>query len=205
MNREISMLVRIAYQFWRGFHFLRKTDRAITVFGSARIPDHHPFCDEARKIAYVFAQKGFAVVTGGGPSLMQAANQGAYEAGGKSVGINIELPREQHINRFVTAGLRCRYFFVRKVLLCRYSSAFVIFPGGFGTLDEFFEIITLIQTKKMIERPIILIGSQFWSGLLDWCQHTLIPHGMINDAELKRLRVVDSAEAAIRELEETLV
>lgn len=198
--QDIAMFFRIGYQFWRGFHFLRKTDKAITIFGSARLADNHRFCEQARQVAFAFAKKDFAIITGGGPSVMQAANQGAFEAGGKSVGINIELPREQNLNRFVNAGLRCHYFFVRKVLLCRYSSAFVIFPGGFGTLDEFFEIITLMQTKKMIERPVILVGKEFWSGLLGWCQQTLIPHGMINEAEFKRLRIVDSAEEAIGEL-----
>jgi uncharacterized protein (TIGR00730 family) len=201
---DVTLLVVMFYQFCRGFHFLRKTHRAISIFGSARLPELHPFCLQARDVAYAMAKKDFAIITGGGPSLMQAANKGAFEAGGKSVGINIELPREQFVNKFVNASLRCRYFFVRKVLLIRYSSAFVIFPGGFGTLDEFFEVITLIQTRKIIERPVILVGREFWSGLILWCEKTLIPNSMITEAEFKRLRVVDTAEEAVRALEETL-
>lgn len=201
---DVSMFLSMSYQFWRGFHFLRTTDKAITIFGSARLPDNHIFCKQAYDVAFAYAKKGFAVITGGGPSLMMAANQGAFEAGGKSVGINIDLPREQNINRYVNASLRCRYFFVRKVLLCRYSSAFVIFPGGFGTLDEFFEIVTLMQTKKMIDRPVILVGREFWLGLLNWCEQTLIPHGMISDIDFKRLRIVDTAEEAIAELDKTI-
>ena len=196
--KDVMMFLRITYSFWKGFHFLRGTERAITVFGSARLPADHPYCNQARKIAAAFAQKGFTIITGGGPSIMQAANEGAFQAGGKSIGINIEIPIEQKINPFVTAGLKCHYFFVRKVLLSRYSEAFVIFPGGFGTLDEFFELITLIQTKKMIERPLLLIGTDFWKGMMDWCENTLIPMGMITPAELKRIKVFDNVDEALK-------
>jgi uncharacterized protein (TIGR00730 family) len=202
---DFSMFVRLTYQFFRGFHFLRSTHKAITIFGSARLPDDNIFCKYAYSVAHAFALKGFAVITGGGPSLMMAANRGAFNAGGQSIGINIVLPREQFINPYVNYGLSCRYFFIRKVLLSRYSSAFVIFPGGFGTLDEFFEILTLIQTRRMDERPVILVGKEFWTGLLHWCEHTLIPHGMINHGEFTRLRLVDTAEEAIRELEKLII
>jgi uncharacterized protein (TIGR00730 family) len=195
---DVAMFLRIAFQFWRGFHFLRNTRRAITVFGSARTPDDHPYCDLARTLARKIGEQGIAIVTGGGGAVMQAANQGAFQSGAPSIGINITIEREQRPNPYLTRSLVCRYFFVRKVLLCRYSEAFVILPGGFGTLDEFFEIVTLIQTKKMRVRPVVLVGGSFWDGLLDWCRKTLIPQGMITEAEFARIHVVDSAEDALR-------
>ena len=194
---DVFMFLKISFQFWRGFHFLRNTKRAITIFGSARTPDGHPFCELARTISRKIGEKGIAVITGGGGAIMQASNQGAFEAGAPSIGINIKIAREQNLNPYLTRSLTCRYFIVRKVLLCRYSEAFVILPGGFGTLDEFFEIITLMQTKKMRERPVVLVGKEFWNGLLDWCRKTLVPEGMINEAEFKRLHVVDTPDEAI--------
>lgn len=191
------MFLRISYQFWKGLHFLRDTTRAVTIFGSARLKADDPYCLDTRSLARTLSQKGFTIITGGGGSVMQAANQGAKEGGSPSVGINIELPHEQQINPHVTQGIKFRYFFVRKVLLCRYSEAFVVYPGGFGTLDEFFEIITLIQTKKMIERPIVLVGRNFWTGLLDWCKATMIPIGMITEAEFARIKLVDTGEEAL--------
>ncbi len=131
---------------------------------------------------------------------MQAANQGAFEKGAPSIGINIEIEREQHLNPFLNASLKCRYFFVRKVLLCRYSEAFVVLPGGFGTLDELFEIVTLVQTRKMKPRPVVLIGREYWSGLLDWAKSVLIRDGMITEEELSRLKVVDTSEEALKVL-----
>ena len=196
--KDVQIFFRISFEFWRGFHFLRGTGRAVTVFGSARLNPDHPYCLAAQELSCRLAKKGFAIITGGGGSIMQAANQGAKEGGGPSIGININLPREQYLNNFVTHGLKCQYFFVRKVLLCRYSEAFVVFPGGFGTLDEFFELITLIQTKKMIERPVVLVGSEFWRGMLDWCKSTLIPNGMITEKEFARIVVVDKIEDALR-------
>ena len=194
---DTAMFFRILYQFWRGFHFLRRTRKAVTIFGSARIHYPHPYYEKAHRAAFLLAKQGFAIITGGGPSLMMAANQGAKEAGGESIGINIEIPREQSINPHVTRGMKSRYFFVRKVLLCRYSEGFIIFPGGFGTLDETFEIITLIQTQRMLPRPIVLVGKEFWAGLLDWSKNTLLKEGMINQSEFERLKVVETAEEAV--------
>ena len=194
---DLAMFFRIVWQFWRGFHFLRHTRKAITIFGSARIHSEHPYYEEARRAAFLLSKKGFSIITGGGPSLMMAANQGAKEAGGESIGVNIHIPREQRINPHVTRGFKSRYFFVRKVLLCRYSEGFIVFPGGFGTLDETFEILTLIQTGKMIDRPIALVNKKFWSGFMKWCEDVLIPEGMINRAEFDRLKVVDTAEEAV--------
>ena len=196
--KDFRIFFKIGFEFWRGFHFLRGSGRAVTIFGSARLSPDHPFCADARKMARVLSEKGFAIITGGGGSIMQAANQGAKEGGSPSIGININLPREQVVNPFVTRSLKCHYFFVRKVLLCRYSEAFVVFPGGFGTLDEFFELITLIQTNKMIERPVVLVGTEFWKGLLVWCREVLLPHGMINEKELSRIQVVDRIEDALK-------
>jgi hypothetical protein len=197
MLADIAMFFRIGFQFWRGFHFLRNTKRAITVFGSARLAEDHPYCKLAEQTARLIGSKGIAVITGGGFAIMGAANRGALEAGAQSIGINIEIQRENKGNPWLTRTLKCRYFFVRKVLLCRYSEAFVILPGGFGTLDEFFEIITLMQTNKMKDRPVVLIGREFWNGLMDWCRKTLVPEGMINETEFQRLKVVDTAEEAV--------
>jgi len=195
--KDVGIFLRVCFELWRGFHFLRHTKRAISIFGSARLPDSHAYCQLAREIAGEFSKRGFAVMTGGGPGIMKAANQGAFEAGGSSIGVNIQLPYEQNINPFITASLKCRYFFVRKVLLTRYSEIYIIFPGGFGTLDEFFELITLLQTGKMIERPIILVGSQFWNDLIHWCKNTLLTEKMINESELARIKIVDTAQEAL--------
>lgn len=192
--KDMAIFFRATFELWRGFHFLRKTDRAVSIFGSARLPNDHEYCQQAKEFAAEYARRGYTVFTGGGPGIMQAANQGAFEAGGRSVGINITLPYEQNINPFVTASLRCRYFFVRKVLLVRYSECFLIFPGGFGTLDEFFELVTLLQTGKMADRQIYLVNKKFWAGLLDWCEQALIPTGMIKRQEINRIRVVDTVQ-----------
>ena len=195
--KDVAIFFRVVFELWKGFHFLRHTKRAVSIFGSARLEDGHPYCKLAREIAFEFAKRDFAVFTGGGPGIMRAANQGAYEAGGSSIGINIQLPFEQSINPFVTASLKCRYFFVRKVLLARYSEIYIIFPGGFGTLDEFFELVTLLQTGKMINRPIVLVGKKFWNELLHWCRDTLLKEKMINESELARIQVVDTLQEAI--------
>ncbi len=195
---DVAMFFRIGFQFWRGFHFLRNTRRAVTIFGSARTPDQHPYCDIAYRIAHEIAKKNIAIITGGGGAIMQAANRGAIDAGAPSIGINIEIPTEQRANPYLTRSLKCRYFFVRKVLLSRYSEAFVALPGGFGTLDELFEIITLIKTGKMRERPLVLIGTEFWSGLLKWTGEVLVRDGMISDIEFGSIQVVDTPEEALR-------
>ena len=195
---DVAMFFRIGFQFWRGFHFLRNTRRAVTLFGSARTPDHHPYCQIAYQIAHEIAKKDIAIITGGGGAIMQAANRAAIDAGAPSIGINIEIPMEQRSNPFLTRSLKCRYFFVRKVLLSRYSEAFVALPGGFGTLDELFEIITLIKTLKMKERPLILIGTEFWSGLLKWAEEVLVRDGMISIEEFNSIEVVDTADEALR-------
>jgi uncharacterized protein (TIGR00730 family) len=199
--RDLRFFSRISSGLWTGLKFRRTSKRAITVFGSARVSPTHPYYEEAKKLSYEIAKRGFAIVTGGGGAIMQAANEGAHLAGGESIGINIEISNEHQLNSFVKKGHKSRYFFVRKVLLFRYSSAFIVFPGGFGTLDELFEIITLIQTKKSGEHPVILLHAEFWSGLISWCRDTLIPAGMITEAELSRLKLVNTAEEALELLE----
>lgn len=195
---DVAMFFRIGFQFWKGFHFLRNTRRAVTIFGSARTPDHHPYCAIAYQIALEIAKKNIAIITGGGGAIMQAANRGAIDAGAPSIGINIEIPMEQRANPYLTRSLKCRYFFVRKVLLSRYSEAFIALPGGFGTLDELFEIITLVKTKKMKERPLVLIGTEFWGGLLKWAKEVLVRDGMISEIEYQSIHVVDTPEEALK-------
>ncbi|MBS1958404.1 MAG: TIGR00730 family Rossman fold protein [Bdellovibrionales bacterium] len=201
---DIAIFFRLLYHFWVGFHFMRKTRRAITIFGSARLAQDHEFCKSAYSVAKSLGAKGFTIITGGGPSIMEAANHGAKDAGANSIGINIQIPHEQHINAFVTRGIKSRYFFVRKVLLCRYSEAFVIYPGGFGTLDEMFELVTLIQTGKMVDRPVILVNRQFWTGLIEWLRRTVHPAGMLSARELDRLRVVDTEAEVLEYLDQRL-
>jgi uncharacterized protein (TIGR00730 family) len=191
---DIAIFLRLGFYFWWGFHFMRNTRRAITIFGSARLPQESPHCQGAREVAKRFGKRGFTIVTGGGPAIMQAANQGAFEAAAKSIGINIHIPHEQGTNPYVTSAIKIRYFFVRKVLLCRYSEAFVVYPGGFGTLDELFEVVTLIQTGRMIDRPVILVGREFWGGMIDWMRDQMMPMKMISESELARIKVVDSSD-----------
>jgi len=193
---EFFRVVRISVEFIRGFRALHRIGTTITVFGSARLQENHPAYLEARKLGGLLAEKGFTVMTGGGPGIMEAANRGAFEAGGPSVGCNISLPHEQSPNRYLTKTITFYYFFVRKVMLMKYSSAFVIFPGGFGTLDELTEAITLIQTGKHPPFPVILVGKQFWSGFLQWANDSLLASKTINPEDIESLLLVDSAEEA---------
>lgn len=203
--KDLRFFVRASRGLWQGLHFRRNSKPAITVFGSARLPASHPYCIEAKKLSFEIAKLGFAVVTGGGGAIMGAANEGAHAANGESIGINIEISREHKLNPFVTRGMKSRYFFVRKVILFRQSRAFIAFPGGFGTLDELFEIVTLMQTKMTAECPIILLHSEFWKGLMVWCREVLVPAGVITDLELSRLKLVDTADEALAHLNQRLM
>jgi uncharacterized protein (TIGR00730 family) len=174
-----------AQEFARGFVALAHVGRAVTVFGSARTPTDHPNYALVRAIGAALGHAGFAVITGGGPGLMEAANRGAQEAGALSVGCNIELPHEQGMNQYVDLGITFRHFFTRKVMFVRYASAFVIAPGGFGTLDELFEALTLIQTRKIRQFPVILLGDGEWDGLLDWLRSRVLADGRIDAADLE--------------------
>jgi uncharacterized protein (TIGR00730 family) len=185
----------IAEEFARGFDALATVDRAVTVFGSARTPPEHPHYALAREIGACIGRAGYAVITGGGPGLMEAANRGAREAGALSIGCNIELPHEQRPNEYVDIALRFRHFFARKVMFVRYACAFVICPGGFGTLDELFESLTLIQTGTIRHFPVILAGAGEWDGLLEWLRERALADGRIAAGDLDALQLVaDPAE-----------
>jgi len=189
-------VLRIEGEFVAGIDALAEVGAAVSVFGSARFPADHPMQAEARRLGQLLAEAGFAVLTGGGPGLMQAANRGAFEAGGFSIGLNIELPYEQISNPYTNLSVDFRYFFVRKTMFVKYSTGFVIFPGGFGTLDELFESLTLVQTHKIHRFPIILYGKAYWQGLLDWIKDTLLKEGAIAREDLNLLIVTDSVEEA---------
>jgi uncharacterized protein (TIGR00730 family) len=184
-------VLRIQSEFVEGFGLLAELPRAVSVFGSARTPRDHPHYAAGVEIGAALAQAGYAVITGGGPGAMEAANRGASEAGGLSVGLGIELPFEQDLNEWVDVGIAFRYFFVRKTMFVKYAQAFVILPGGFGTLDELFEALTLVQTRKVTRFPVILFGTEYWSGLLAWIRTTLAGTGTINVADLDLITVTD--------------
>jgi uncharacterized protein (TIGR00730 family) len=181
----------IAAEFARGFDALAQVGRAVTVFGSARTPQDHPDYALARQVGACLGQAGYAVITGGGPGLMEAANRGARDVGALSIGCNIELPLEQELNPYVDIGVRFRHFFARKVMFVRYASAFVICPGGYGTLDELFESLTLIQTMTIRHFPVILVGEGEWDGLLAWLRARALADRRIDAADLDVLRVVE--------------
>ena len=187
-------VLRIMGEFVDGFDVLARVGMAVTLFGSARIKEGSPYYDAAREVGRGLAERGYAVITGGGPGLMEAANRGANEAGGLSIGCNIELPHEQSPNQYANLSIDFRYFFVRKTMFVKYSEAFVVFPGGFGTLDELFEALTLIQTAKVERFPVVLYGSEYWSGLLDWIRDRLLVEGMVSQSDLDLIQVVDTAE-----------
>jgi len=188
---------RIFVEFIRGFRALHFVGPCVTVFGSARFADDHPYYRLGREVGALLARAGFTVMTGGGPGIMEAANRGAREAGGRSIGCNIELPREQRPNPYLDRWITFRHFFVRKVMLVKYSYAFIALPGGFGTLDEIFETATLMQTHKMQEFPLVLIGDAFWRPLLDFLERRLVAEGTCEPQDVKRIIVTDSPRQAV--------
>ncbi|MCM6775866.1 TIGR00730 family Rossman fold protein [Nocardia sp. CDC159] len=190
-------VLRIQSEFVEGFGALAEIPRAVAVFGSARTPVDGAEYQAARAIGAALAQAGFAVITGGGPGIMEAANRGASEAGGYSVGLGIELPMEQGLNDWVDLGLNFRYFFARKTMFVKYSQAFICLPGGFGTLDELFEALTLVQTRKITRFPIVLFGTRFWSGLVEWLRDSLQGSGKISPGDVDLLYVTDSVDEVI--------
>jgi uncharacterized protein (TIGR00730 family) len=189
---------RIMGEFVLGFDELASLTRGISIFGSARAKPNDPYYKVAEETAALLAREGFAVITGGGPGLMEAANRGAYEAGGLSIGCNIELPFEQGANPYQTRSLTFRYFFVRKMMFVKYSLGFIIFPGGFGTLDELFEALTLIQTRKIRNFPVVLVGSNYWNGLLTWIKDFALKEGKISEQDLKLLHLTDSPADVVK-------
>ncbi|MCU0262875.1 MAG: TIGR00730 family Rossman fold protein [Candidatus Nanopelagicales bacterium] len=190
-------VLRIQAEFVEGFGALAKLGPAISVFGSARTSEDHPDYALARRTAGLLVEAGFAVITGGGPGIMAAANRGAWEAEGTSVGLGIELPFEQGMNEWVDLGVNFRYFFARKTMFVKYSQGFVVFPGGFGTIDELFEALTLVQTGKITTFPIILVGRRYWSGLLDWLRATMHADGKISPGDLDLIHVTDDPEEVV--------
>jgi uncharacterized protein (TIGR00730 family) len=189
---------RIMGEFVAGFDTLAQVGECVTIFGSARVPPDNPQYAAAEETARLLVEAGFGVITGGGPGIMEAANKGAHVAGGVSIGCNIELPFEQGMNQYVDIAVNFRYFFVRKTMFVKYAEAFIIFPGGFGTLDELFEALTLIQTGKVRNFPVILFGSDYWHGLRSWIVDTMLAEGKISPEDLDLLVVTDSPAEAVR-------
>jgi uncharacterized protein (TIGR00730 family) len=195
-------VLRIQSEFVESFGMLAELGEAVTVFGSARTPADDPYYRQAQELGGALADAGFAVITGGGPGIMEAANKGAQQAGGTSVGLGIELPFEQQLNDYIDIGMTFRYFFARKTCFLKYSQGFVTFPGGYGTMDELFEALTLIQTQKVTNFPLVLFGSQFWSGLLSWIEETLAATGKISPPDLDLLVVTDDVAEVVAILEQ---
>ena len=190
--------LRILSEFVEGFDALAAVGPAVSVFGSARAKRGSASYRQARELGSMLAEAGYAVITGGGPGIMEAANRGCQEGDGLSVGCNIELPMEQGLNRYVDLGVEFHYFFARKVMFVKYADAFVIFPGGYGTLDELFEALTLIQTKKVQDFPVILMGSDYWGGLIDWIRGSVLTSAAIDAADVDLLRLTDDPAEACR-------
>jgi uncharacterized protein (TIGR00730 family) len=189
-------LSRIAWDFLRGFRILHSIGPCVTVFGSARFAEGHPYYRLARETGSALARAGFTVMTGGGPGIMEAANRGAWESGGTSVGVNIDLPHEQRPNRYLDIWASFRYFHVRKVMLIKYSCAFVVLPGGFGTMDEIYDTTTLIQTGKIASFPVVIMGRAFWAPLMAFMNDRMLAEGTIDDEDLERIAVTDSPNEA---------
>ncbi len=191
-------VMRITSEFVEGFGALAEVGPAVSVFGSARIRKGDPEYTLARRVSAGLVRAGYAVITGGGPGIMEAANRGAVEAGGLSVGLGIELPHEQGLNKWVDLGIHFRYFFARKTMFVKYAEGFVVLPGGFGTLDELFESLTLVQTQKVRGFPIVLVGTQFWGGLIDWIRETVAERGLIAAGDIDLLHLTDDPDEAVR-------
>lgn len=197
VGKDSWRVFRIMGEFVEGFDELQNLGPAVSFFGSARVTEADPMYHECVETARRVGEAGFAIITGGGPGIMEAANRGAREAGVASVGCNIELPFEQGTNPYVDISIDFRYFFVRKTMFVKYAEAFVIFPGGFGTMDELFESLTLIQTGKVAHFPVVLFGKDYWSGLTDWMRNTLVAEGKVSEKDLDLIFVTDSPDEAV--------
>ncbi|KIA85053.1 hypothetical protein OA84_00360 [Kaistella solincola] len=199
VTKDSWMVFKVMAEFVDGYEKMAKIGPCVSIFGSARLKEGDQYYDLAVEIAHKITDIGFGIITGGGPGIMEAGNRGARNGGGKSIGLNIDLPFEQHFNPFIDKGLSIDfdYFFVRKVMFVKYSQGFIVMPGGFGTLDEMTEALTLIQTNKIARFPIVMVGSKFWAGLFDWFKDTLLENGMISPEDLNLYRVVDTADEAV--------
>jgi len=203
--QESWRIFRIMAEFVDAIETLSGVNHAVSIFGSARVKAGEPYYEKTVVLARRLAQEGFSVITGGGPGIMEAANKGAAEGGGKSVGMNIRLPFEQKPNPYANIHIDYKYFFIRKVMFVKYALAYIILPGGFGTLDELFEAFTLIQTKRIRSFPVILVGSEFWKGLLDWIRKTLIREGMIQQEDLHYFQIIDDPEEVVRHIKKFVI
>ena len=199
-NRELWSIFKVMGEFVEGYDSLLKIGPCISIFGSARTKPGTKYYEMAVKTAACIVENGFGVITGGGPGIMEAGNKGAYQAGGKSVGLGIELPREQGVNRYVSPEyeINFRYFFVRKVMFVKYAQGFIVFPGGFGTLDELFETLTLIQTEKIEKIPIVMVGVEYWKGLVDWIKDKLVEDGYISEEDTNLFFLTDDEDLAVK-------
>ncbi|HOJ52424.1 MAG TPA: TIGR00730 family Rossman fold protein [Syntrophales bacterium] len=202
---ESWRIFRIMAEFVDAIETLSEVGKAVSIFGSARVTPEDPYYQKAELLGRYLAQAGFAVITGGGPGIMEAANKGASEAGGKSVGMNIRLPFEQKPNPYANVHVDYKYFFIRKVMFVKYAVAYVILPGGFGTMDELFEALTLIQTKRIKSFPVILMGSEYWQGMLDWIRTTMQKEGKIGLEDLALMEVMDDPEEVVRHIQRFVI
>ncbi len=198
-------LFRIMAEFVEGFEALSKVEPAVSIFGSTRTQPGDEIYEKAEHIGRLLAENGFSVITGGGPGVMEAANKGASASGGKSIGLNIELPLEQRPNPYANLTLRFRYFFVRKVMFVKYAMAYIILPGGFGTMDELLESVTLIQTHKIKPFPVILVGSRYWKGLLEWMKDVVLKEEKISLADLEIIRLLDDPDEIVKYIKRTVI
>ncbi|MRR17078.1 MAG: TIGR00730 family Rossman fold protein [Deltaproteobacteria bacterium] len=204
-KEESWRIFRIMAEFVESIEVLSNVHGAVTIFGSARLKPDDKYYQMAEKLGQLLAHNGFAVITGGGPGIMEAANKGAAEAGGQSVGMNIKLPFEQKPNPYANLQLDYKYFFIRKVMFVKYAVAYVIMPGGYGTMDEFFEALTLIQTKRMKSFPVILMGRDYWQGLLDWLKTSMLQKDMILPCDLEMIQVIDEPEEVVKHIKKYVI
>jgi uncharacterized protein (TIGR00730 family) len=202
---ESWRIFRIMAEFVESIEALSKVNNAVTIFGSARLKPEDTYYQKAEQLGRLLAQNGFSVITGGGPGIMEAANKGAAEAGGKSIGMNIRLPFEQKPNPYANIHLDYKYFFIRKVMFVKYAMAYVILPGGYGTMDEFFEALTLIQTKRVKGFPLILMGSEYWQGLLDWLKNSMLHKSMILPSDYEMIQIIDDPEEVVKHIKKYVI
>jgi len=188
---------RIMAEFIEGFEILSRVGKAVSIFGSSRVKPDDRYYKMAEELAEILVKEGYAIISGGGPGIMEAANKGAFKAGGESIGLNIEIPREQKPNKFVKTLLNFRYFFCRKVMFVKYASAYVVFPGGYGTMDEFFEALTLIQTKRIKSFPVILVGGEYWRELVEWINGDLVKRRYISQKDTNLFHVADTSQEVV--------
>lgn len=204
-TEESWRIFRIMAEFVESIEVLSKVRNAVTIFGSARVKPEDKYYQMAEDLGRLLAKSGFAVITGGGPGIMEAANKGAAEAGGQSLGMNIRLPFEQKPNPYANIQIDYKYFFIRKVMFVKYAMAYVILPGGYGTMDELFEALTLIQTKRVKSFPVILMGRDYWQGLLDWLKNCMLEKDMINPFDLEMIHIIDDPEQVVKHINKYVI